>query len=252
MTVTTDLGTDLSRGIANKKINPNKTAAAAAVLTGGGLAAFGLSRRSWAGLGLAAGGAYLAYHGISRVAPYLGSVRVSYTINRSPEELYAFVRNKQNWVSFARGIEVAEGDQNEIKFVLGRSLGFELASSLKITEEKPGNFIAWSSLPGAIEHRGVMRFTPIPDRGTELSVALEFKIPAGTVTQVLGMLYGQGPEQLVRENLRRLKRLIETGEIPTTAGQPSGSRGAKGSVLRAFYRENVEQNMPEPARLAGD
>jgi len=252
MTITTDLGTDLSRGDVNKKPTNTKSAAAA-VVTGGGLAAFGLSRRSLAGLGLAAGGAYLAYHGITRIGPYIGKVRISYTVNCTPEELYNLIRDPQTWREFSQGVEINRKEDGELALILGQGLGFKLNSGIRVTEEQPGSYIAWSSNPGALEHRGVVHFKPAPgDRGTELSVALEYKIPAGTFTQALGMLYGQGPEPLVRENLRRLKQFAEAGEIPTTTGQPTGARGIRGSALRVLYRENKAQPPQQQTRMAGD
>jgi hypothetical protein len=35
-------------------------------------------------------------------------------------------------------------------------------------------------------------------------------------------LFGEEPEQQLDEDLRRLKQLMEAGEIPTIEGQPSG------------------------------
>ncbi len=248
MTITTDLGTDLSRD--NRNNTSLHAATVAAVVTGGWLAAYGLSRRNWTGLGLAAGGAYILYRGISRGGHHVGSVRVAYTINRSPEDLYNLVRDEETWPQLGHGIQVTrEGD--DLKVVLGRPLGFEIASTVRITDEDRGKYMAWSSLPGAIEHRGVMHFRPAPgNRGTEVAVSLEYKVPGGALTRGVAMLRGKGPEQRLRESLRRLKQLAEAGEIPTTLGQPSGARGAKGSALRVLYREPVHESANRGERQA--
>ena len=37
-------------------------------------------------------------------------------------------------------------------------------------------------------------------------------------------VFGQEPSQTIREDVRRFKQLMETGEIPTTEGQPRGGR----------------------------
>ena len=37
-------------------------------------------------------------------------------------------------------------------------------------------------------------------------------------------LFGEEPDIQIAEDLRRFKRLIETGELPTTEGQPRGQR----------------------------
>ena len=36
-------------------------------------------------------------------------------------------------------------------------------------------------------------------------------------------LFGRDPSAQIREDLRRFKRLMETGDIPTTEGQPHGT-----------------------------
>jgi uncharacterized membrane protein len=48
---------------------------------------------------------------------------------------------------------------------------------------------------------------------------------------LLAKLFGEEPSQQIDEDLRRFKWLIETGEIPTTIGQPSGKRGAINRLL---------------------
>jgi uncharacterized membrane protein len=249
MTITTDLGTDLSQPNHPKNClsNPSNLAA---LLMGAGLATLGLSRRGWLGMGLAAGGAYIAYQGVTRAPAQPIGIRVAFTINRSPQELYEIVRDQQNWSTFTEGVQLTRQD-GQLKLVLGRSLGREISSTIEITDEQEGKYIAWSSLPGMIEHRGVVRFRPAPgNRGTELTVAAEFKIPGGSLIRGAAMVQGRGPEQLVRETLRRLKQFVEAGEIPTTVGQPSGARGLKGSALRVVYRESTQKRPPEGVPLA--
>jgi uncharacterized membrane protein len=47
---------------------------------------------------------------------------------------------------------------------------------------------------------------------------------ANPVGQAVGKALSSITEQQVREDLRRFKHLMETGEIPTTDGQPAGAR----------------------------
>jgi len=61
-------------------------------------------------------------------------------------------------------------------------------------------------------------------RGTELRVVLEYDPPAGRLGAAVATLLGEEPNVQVREDLRRFKQLVETGEIATTEGQPSGRR----------------------------
>lgn len=94
----------------------------------------------------------------------------------------------------------------------------------EIFNEEPDRLIAWRSREGAdIPNAGSVRFEPAPgDEGTEVTVALEYDPPGGTIGALLAKLSGEEPAQQVEEALRRFKALMEAGEIPTTEGQPVG------------------------------
>jgi uncharacterized membrane protein len=51
---------------------------------------------------------------------------------------------------------------------------------------------------------------------------MNYNLPAGKVGASLVHLLGAEPSQLIKEDLRRLKQLMEAGEIATIAGQTSG------------------------------
>jgi uncharacterized membrane protein len=64
---------------------------------------------------------------------------------------------------------------------------------------------------------------PAPgDRGTEVHVRLDYKPPGGKAGAMVAKLFGDEPGQQVGDDLRRLKQMLEAGEVATTAGQPSG------------------------------
>jgi uncharacterized membrane protein len=95
---------------------------------------------------------------------------------------------------------------------------------IEVVEEQPLR-IEWRTKPGAPEQlSGVTRFGLAPaGRGTEIHVRFEFDIPGGAVGQAVKKVAGDDPQQLVRDDLRRLKQLVETGEIVRSEGAPSGS-----------------------------
>ena len=65
---------------------------------GAALAIYGALRRDWFGAALAGSGGYLVYRGVTGLRrPYQGRVREAFTINKSPREVYDFVRNPDNW-----------------------------------------------------------------------------------------------------------------------------------------------------------
>jgi uncharacterized membrane protein len=61
-------------------------------------------------------------------------------------------------------------------------------------------------------------------RGTEVHVVLRYDPPAGPVGAAVAKLLGEDPAGAIEEDLRHFKQVMETGEIPTTQGQPTGNR----------------------------
>ena len=56
-----------------------------------------------------------------------------------------------------------------------------------------------------------------------MKVVLDYIPPMGRLGAALSWLFGHGGETQVREDLRRFKSMMETGEIPTITGQPTGA-----------------------------
>ena len=254
MTITTNLSPrygkrEFSRRPATSISEASLTLAAGATLVG-----IGIWRRNWIGAALASGGGYLVYCGIQDLRrPYQGRVRVSLTIAKDPKQVYDFVSDPSNWNKFLHVIRLEPRSASRLRLAIGKPAGIDFESRVEVTEHKPGEYIAWASDEQMLEHRGVVRFDPAPgNRGTQLSVALEFKAPAGPIACGLVSLVGWSPQQLVRESLRHVKQLLEAGEIPTTVGQPVGKRGLKGAAMRMIYREHPQEDAREQTRLAGD
>jgi uncharacterized membrane protein len=252
MTITTNLApkngeTEFSRRPATSNLETALT-----LMAGAGLSIFGFVRRGWLGAVTGSGGAYLLYCGIADLRrPFQGSVRVGFTINKSPQEVYEFVREIENWSKNLRAMSFKQ-EHGGLAIRFGDGEGAALTSRVEVTDEKPADYIAWASDARIIEHRGVVHFKKAPgDRGTELSVAMEYKAPTGPISRSLARMAGLDPEQLVREGLRHIKQLMEAGEAPTTAGQPVGARGIKGTAERVAFREHPVVE-PQPQRLAGD
>ena len=246
MTIKTDRG---SYAFGRKSSN---LSTASSLLAGATLAGLAKTRRGWSRWAFVLGSGYLVYHGVRRArTPATSAVRVAFTIEKSPEEVFQFISDPNNWRQVLPEFTLdASGDLARIQL---HAHGMIIESDAEITDRAEGKFVAWGSLPGTVEHRGVARVrSAAGNRGTELSVAMEFAIPAGNAARAFLSFSGHDPEQLVREALRRMKQLLEAGEIPTTAGQPSGRRGAKGTALRFVFREQPGEIPGQPVRLAGD
>jgi uncharacterized membrane protein len=61
------------------------------------------------------------------------------------------------------------------------------------------------------------------DRGTEIHVVLDRDVPGGALGEVLQKVFGSDPLAKLKDDLRRFKALVETGEVPRSSGSPEGS-----------------------------
>ncbi|MEP6888407.1 MAG: SRPBCC family protein [Nitrospirales bacterium] len=210
-------------------------------ISGAALALYGARRRGVDGVALAALGAALLYRGVTgrsllyqaldlRLVRTTGGrqrmeVVKAMTINRSPDELYRFWRNFENLPTVMRHLEsVTVQDAQRSHWVVKGPGGKRLEWDAEIVNDKPGQLIAWQSCEGAdVDHWGVVRFVPAPGgRGTQVTVELEYEPIGGVFGVTVAKLFGEEPGQQIGEDLRRFKQLMETGEVPTTEGQPRG------------------------------
>lgn len=60
------------------------------------------------------------------------------------------------------------------------------------------------------------------DRGTEIYVDLDRDTPGGKLGEVVQKLVGSEPLAKVKDDLRRFKQLVETGEIARSDAAPEG------------------------------
>jgi uncharacterized membrane protein len=95
----------------------------------------------------------------------------------------------------------------------------------EIINEIPNELIGWRSIDGSkVDNAGSVHFTRAGDRGTEVKVVLRYDPPAGVFGAAVSKILGEDPAMNVQEDLRRLKMLIETGELATIEGQPTGRK----------------------------
>jgi uncharacterized membrane protein len=60
------------------------------------------------------------------------------------------------------------------------------------------------------------------DWGTEIHVDLDHDVPGGRLGEMIEKLVGAAPLAKVKDDLRRFKQHVETGEIPRSEGSPEG------------------------------
>lgn len=142
----------------------------------------------------------------------------SVTINRARDELYAFWRDFNNLPKFMHNVNsVTVKDQTHSHWVIEAPAGKAVEWDSEITQDQPGRLIAWRSMEGAsVRNSGSVEFIDSPDgRGTVVRVTLAYDPPAGAVGRLIAKLFQKEPKVQARQDLRRFKQLMETGEIAT-------------------------------------
>lgn len=170
-----------------------------------------------------------AYHGVRESRRKLGEpVRRAITINRRPEEVYAMFKNFERLPEFMNWIESVEMIDEDLSHWRVKTPAGVIEYNAETIEDVPGRKIAWRSMPDAtVPNRGCVEFLDAPGgRGTEVLVEMQVAAPLGKTLA----------SAEAKSDLRRLKQMLEVGEIVKSdasihkkphAAQPSG----QGDVL---------------------
>lgn len=221
-------------------------------LVGGALILYGLSRRSKGGALVATAGSAVAMQGIrANAVPTHSSARASVLIGKTPDEVYSFWRNLENLPRFMKHLESVETTGgNRSKWTAIGPAGYRVTWEAEIVSDSPGKHIAWRSMPGSeMEVDGTVEFREAPGgRGTIMDVTSQYRTPAGAAGNIVAKLFGKDPAFLMKQDMRRLKALLEAGEIPTTEGQPHGPRSMVGKAAR-YLDPNEPAGGKEPERV---
>jgi uncharacterized membrane protein len=219
----------------------------------------GLMRRTTPGFIAAGVGAAMVFRGISGRCPMYAALGMNtaesdnsveeevasrgvhieevFLVNRSPEELYQYWRNFENLpriMTYLKSVQILDERRSHWVAKAPAIAGGKIEWDAQITADDPNRKIAWRSIEGSsVDHLGRIRFTPGPaDRGTEVHVTLDYVPPAGRFGHMVAKLFGKSADLEIREDLRNFKRIMETGEVPTTEGQPHGACAGLGMFRR--------------------
>lgn len=168
------------------------------------------------------------YAGVRRARRQLGEpVKRAITIARPPHEVYAVWRNFERLPEFMNWVEsVRDVGGGVSHWTVKTPAGVSIEYDAELTEDVPNRRIAWRSLPGSmVPNCGSVTFLDAPgNRGTEIIVELQVSAPLGAT---IASSEAQG-------DLRRLKQILETGEIVKSdasihkgphPARPSGNTG---------------------------
>jgi uncharacterized membrane protein len=171
------------------------------------------------------------------------------TVNLPREQLYRIWRNFENLPRFMKHLQRVDVDEStggkRSHWVAKAPFGREIQWEAEMTEDRENEYIAWKSLPGSlVGSTGSVRFVDAPNTlGTIVHVLMQYNPPGGSLGAVIARLFGEEPGQQLRNDLRNFKMMMETGEIASVDGQPSGRNKEYGRSImeRKRHRDRVEE-----------
>jgi len=137
------------------------------------------------------------------------------TINRPPDEVYRFWHDFRNLPQFMDHIESVEMTDGHSRWRAKGPARTAVEWEAETTIDRPGQMIAWRSSEGtALPNTGSVTFAPAAKGlGTNLRVELRYDPPAGRLGAAIAKFFSEVPEQMIKNDLRRLKQIMETGEV---------------------------------------
>lgn len=161
-------------------------------------------------------------HGPNAVLDASESERIvrSVTVNAPPASLYAFWRDLTNLprvMEYVEGVEILDAKRSRWR---AKSIGGATVEWVsEIVRDEPNEFISWKTVGDApVRHAGSVHFRAAPGgRGTEVKVEIDYDPPGGRLGRVVAAITGRDPARQVAEELRRVKHIVETGEVPTSS-----------------------------------
>ena len=147
------------------------------------------------------------------------------TVNRPVEEVYAFWKDPRNYALFMDELESVNPTTGGLShWKIKAPAGMSVEWDAEVVSDMPNEMIRWRSTDeSSVDNTGTVRFRKAPgDRGTIVSLEVEYKPKAGPLGAGLGKVLSAIPKTQLANDLRRFKQLIEIGEVvesDATAGR---------------------------------
>ena len=218
-----------------RNVAPSERAVSA--FGGGILAGYGLGRRNAATPILLFVGGLLVQRGVTghcklydrlgvdtahlsgeRGVPGNRGIRVekSIGVNLTPAQVFSYWRSLESLPAFMPHIKSVERTADGIShWTVKGPAGTQLEWEAEIINERPGEMLAWQSLPGAdVQNAGTVRFQPLANgRKTHLTVVLQYQPPAGKLGAAVAAIFGESPEQQLEGDLVRFRDWVEAEPV---------------------------------------
>jgi uncharacterized membrane protein len=133
-------------------------------------------------------------------------------IERAAEDIFDFWRDLPNLPRFMSYVDRIDLRGDGIShWVIKGPAGVTLEWDARLINEQRPRLIAWESIgdPDVVS-AGSVKFTALGSETTDVEVRLQYDPPAGKLGAGLAALTGHSPSSVLRDDLRRLKQLLES------------------------------------------
>ncbi|MEV6844559.1 SRPBCC family protein [Actinoplanes sp. NPDC051411] len=167
------------------------------------------------------------------------------TIRKPVSDVYTFWRRLETLPTFMAHLdEVHAVDERTSHWQASAPFGRTVRWDAEIIDDVPDEKLGWRSVDTAdVPNAGTVWFRPAPDGvSTEVHVLLVYDIPGGELGKAVAKYFGEEPHQQLDDDLRRLKQVLETGEVVRSDGAPWGKRA------RTEFPQRPAQPLPAAER----
>jgi uncharacterized membrane protein len=154
------------------------------------------------------------------------SIYESIVIEQPVEDVFAFYQDFRNLPAFLGDVVQVEltGDRTS-RWTIKAPLGLELHWTVTVTDIRPNAFITYRTEPAAASTLWEISFSPGTAPRTTV-VREVMTMPGGRIAEAALAAVGKPPAKEVRANLKRLKELLETGQVTTKDYAVAGKFGS--------------------------
>lgn len=148
----------------------------------------------------------------------------SVTILADQGTIFSLVRDFSRWPNFMKHVtRVEQTSPTNYRWTAGEP-GKTTQWETEVLEEIPGQMIAWRTTEDSPFRQigAIILDRAVGGRGTVLSFKMKNESVLAELVGFASKLTLKDPDSEAADTIRRLKALIETGEVPTVDGQPSG------------------------------
>lgn len=172
----------------------------------------------------------------------------SVTIDRSAQQVRQLCRDTDRLsVCFDRAVVLEQLGEDRWRYRVDEASHRDRASGARKPVEAvvrgTGNLFSWQVEDGPARHEGRMLLTAAPgDRGTEVRVELRY--PGTRLGRLAAAARGRDADQALRTLLRRVKSVLECGQVVSTMDDPSGRGPVAERVTRTMRQKLATGGRP--------